>query len=71
MWTISQNDAKHVCLHTKAFPYGWPLKFRVVRATCGSLVKQAFMWVAESRLVQVSIAVELSGERTQYSIVGG
>ena len=26
MWTIGQNDAKHVRLHTKAFPCGWPLK---------------------------------------------
>ena len=25
MWTISQNDAKRV-LHTKVFPWGWPLR---------------------------------------------
>ena len=25
MWTMGQNDAKHVCLPTKALPCGWPL----------------------------------------------
>ena len=25
MWTVGQNDAKHVYLHRKVFPSGWPL----------------------------------------------
>ena len=49
------------------------LSFRVVRATCGSLTQQTLMWVTEARRAQVSpglYVVELSGERTQYSILG-
>ena len=39
----------------------WVLSFRVVRATCGSLTRPAFMWVNRVRWVQVWMVVrELS-----------
>ena len=45
--------------------------FRIVRATCGSLIQPSFMWVDRARWAQVWIIVKWSGKGTQYSIVGG
>ena len=42
MWTIGQNDAKHVSLHTEAFPCGWTLRLaRTSSVSLGSFSKAA------------------------------
>ena len=35
VWTVGPNDAKHVRLHKKTFPCGWPLKQHCKGLFCG------------------------------------
>ena len=82
VWLITRRFTSSSSLHPVSEWRRWSVYSFTLRRllnsvwedTCeppGSLVKQAFMWVAEWRWFQVWMVVELSVERDQYRIVAG